>query len=431
MTTTVAAIKGKFGNTIYYLMKMNVGELVKLVKIPDEGAWKKTTLEERYQRDLKINRIRRDIVPYLEKNNSRFFGSVIVASDVWEEGNFEPIDSFIGDTRLSFGQESEMKKMGFYNFLGSENLYVLDGQHRVKSLQFALKVVDGSDSSSESNPEIAKDEISVLVIEYDIKKAREIFTTINRQAKTVSTGETLITDDNDIVAVISRKVSNELIAGRLVNYASNNLTEKDHYFTTLATVANATETFLQQTHRPGKDFRKKLPSRETQEDYEKGCFDFWEKALDGIVQWKETLTDRDSADTKVIAEGDAKRKKYRTNYVCMRPMPQKCIMAALAYVTNLSEPLGIVQGIEKLNSINWLITRKLWDRLLISGGKIQAKNEKVIRNVLIYILMGYKVDSEFEKRLLADYNNIFPEEEKGKVNLDWIKSFHEDNKLPD
>lgn len=419
MSTTVIAIKGTFGSTDYYLTKMKAQELVKLAHIPE---WKEEKLEERYQRDLKLNRIKRDLVPYLAYNKARFFGAVIVASEGWADDQFEPVTD-IFKRAVPNAYAGSAQNMGFYSFKGNENLYVLDGQHRIKALDYALRGLDEKDATLPSNKEIANDDVSVILIEYKLKIARQIFTTVNRQAKQVSTGETLITNDNDMVAVIAREISNELIGGRLVNYSSNNLTEKDYYFTTLATVASSTDEILQTILRPPKDYRKELPENSQQKIFKDQSFKYWKAALATINEWQESLEDKTET-------GDPRRKEMRAYYVNMRPMPQRCIMYALAYVTNQSRPIEIDEALKRLNLIDWRVERKLWDRLLIAGGKIQAKNEKVLKEVLIYILLGYEVEEEFEERLLKKYREIFPTEKQKEVSLDWIKSLHEQNRLP-
>ena len=74
MATTVPAMKGRLGDTDYYILSMKAQELVDKVKIPKESnEWEDMSVEERYQRDIDYNRVRKQIAPYLANDESRFF----------------------------------------------------------------------------------------------------------------------------------------------------------------------------------------------------------------------------------------------------------------------------------------------------------------------------------------------------------------------
>jgi hypothetical protein len=57
------------------------------------------------------------------------------------------------------------------------------------------------------HPELAKEEISVIFVEHrDTSKIRKIFNKVNRYAKLTSRSDNIITSDDDIFAVIARKL---------------------------------------------------------------------------------------------------------------------------------------------------------------------------------------------------------------------------------
>lgn len=408
MATTIAAMKSKMGEIPYYVMTMPVQDLVKLVHIPSKKEWEEISVEEKFQRALKDGPRLNAIVEYLERDKHRFFGSVIVASPSWSEKNFEPLDKIITD--LPNAYDDEAAKIGFYSFKGDKRLFVLDGQHRVRALELAIKGKPGKGS----NPELCKDKITVILLAHKLEISRKIFTKVNRNAKPTTTGETLITDDDDIIAVLSREIADKIITARLVMITGNNITENNLEFTTLSTIAEGTFSLLKGKFPFKNSDRKQLPAKDLQDKYRKDAFAKWNFLLDNFAVWKEALKDK-------TEKYDYIRQDLRKNYLCMRPMPQRVIIDAFSYVTNLGTPMSEKDAVMKLNEIPWEFKAKLWDRLLFSGGKIQAKNQKLATDILIYILLGAERYGEAEeKKLQKRYKDIFPDEEKRKIKLSQV-----------
>lgn len=91
-------------------------------------------------------------------------------------------------------------ELGFIRLSGSETLFVLDGQHRIKGLRAA----HGTKGSVGGQDEIA----CTLVIHAPNKegrvRTRKLFSTINRHAKPVSEGENILLDEDDVSAISVR-----------------------------------------------------------------------------------------------------------------------------------------------------------------------------------------------------------------------------------
>ena len=138
------------------------------------------------------------------------------------------------------------KNMGFLTLSGEEMLIPLDGQHRVKAFEFATTGKDeqGKDIPRlKPNYELGKDSVAVILMRFEGKTARRIFSKINRYAKPTNKGDNLITDDDDPMAVITRRLlgSDGVIPSRLVSLEGNTLNQKAREFTTLATFYEATK----------------------------------------------------------------------------------------------------------------------------------------------------------------------------------------------
>ena len=163
--------------------------------------WTELSVEERYQRDINMNRVKNDIAPYLADDPDRFFGSLIVAIMNPEHIQFEPLGEVAKG--LPGLYKVSAAGMGFLNLSGGEILVPLDGQHRLKAVKFAIT---GKDDAGNDLPDIApstslaQEDVTVILVPYQREKARKIFSKVNRYARPTSKAQNLITDDDDIAA---------------------------------------------------------------------------------------------------------------------------------------------------------------------------------------------------------------------------------------
>lgn len=101
------------------------------------------------------------------------------------------------------------------------------------------------------HPELANEEISVIFVEHtDTQKIRKIFNKINKYAKQTSRGDNIITSDDDVFAVISRRLLVEgeplapIMGIDLVNWKSNTLSTRSKQLTTLSALYTISGTLL-------------------------------------------------------------------------------------------------------------------------------------------------------------------------------------------
>ena len=127
MALLIPAIKGRIGNTEYFETTMRVRDLVTAVRRPSElDEWANFST-----RELDDKRVREQIVPYLTRNEDRFFGSIIVL--VY---NGEILFETIADLKISVpgAYKANAHRIGFVTIDGG-SLIVLDGQHRLAALK--------------------------------------------------------------------------------------------------------------------------------------------------------------------------------------------------------------------------------------------------------------------------------------------------------
>ncbi|MBF2755309.1 MAG: DGQHR domain-containing protein [Gammaproteobacteria bacterium AqS3] len=425
MPTTVPAMKGKMGDINYYVISMKAGEVIQTLKIPkDMPGWDNLTIDEKYQRDINYRRVRDHIAPYLASNPSRFFGALIVTV-MNSNGplNFRALndDAFAGELRSDYQSASD--NIGFLTFQGREVIVPLDGQHRLKALEFAITGLD-----NQGNPipgirkpciELASEDIVLILVDpikNKTEKIRRIFTRINLTARRPTTGENIVTNDDDIIAVLARDIaSNEIekgvrIGADLVKFKDNTLRKQDPYFTTLAIIYNINEAIIK-AYFPPPDITR-LPDSEKADEYEEQCKKIWAFLLKNIETFQLMLSDLES-------DGDELRCQIRQSNLLGKPVGQECLFKAFLKLTNGSGGFSWKEAAKRLNQLPWLINDEnisgYWENVLWSGtaesGRIITKN-RILTTLLIMHLAGGVLPDEEKQKLKEDFAALFPSDDR-------------------
>ena len=395
---------------------MKAQELVNKVTIPKKmPGWDDLSVEERYQREIDNRRVRLQIAPYLAKDDSRFFGALIVAVINFDESvSFEPLAE-VTTKGLPGLYRAAAANMGFLNFTGGEVMVPLDGQHRLRAIQFAMTGVDEQGRSIdgiEPCTDLAQEDVTVILVAYEERKARKIFTKVNRYAKRTTTGQNYITDDDDVLAVLTREVANGLVGGRLAKFTSNTLRSKDAEFTTLAILYNCNEEIVRSTFAEGRLDKTHLPDSAKQRLFRKKITDVWKAVLEGIEVFADALDDKDES-------GDARRREIRKTNLLGKPVAQECLVRAFVRLTGAPTNMSAEDACRRLNRLPWSMTEEnldKWQRVLWSGGtdgKIITKNRK-LATALIAWAAGERVTDERRAELLEEYRKQFPEGERDR-----------------
>ena len=203
------AVKAKMGSWDYYIVRMSMREIAQDISFAEE-VHGTTQLSGAIQRGLKKSRSTKEIAVYLARHEDRFFGAIVVAAlggdPQWYPVRLEENPEFrilADDTLLS-------EAFGVLKFNGRERYYALDGQHRLAAIR-ALR--DGE--ADYSAPEGFLDEqISVIIVtprqledrgEF-LARYRRLFGHLNRYAKAMSQFDNIIMDEDDALAIITRRL---------------------------------------------------------------------------------------------------------------------------------------------------------------------------------------------------------------------------------
>lgn len=416
MSTTIACLKGKIGTTNYYIAKMKAGVLINTVGYAEQiPEWKTMDIEERMQRELNEKRVIDEIVPYIVNDPNMFFGSLII--DIykgWDSIQFESITAVCNKIPRAYSDNAD--EIGFITLPDNLSLIALDGQHRLLSLTVAIKgwigliggsrVSDDLKNELQPHPDLVNEDITVILVPHtDNKKIRSIFNKVNRYAKQTSRGNNIITSEDDIFAIIARRLMKaggplEPIDNQdIVNWSSNTLAAKSKQLTTISVLY----TFAEELLKDDKSINKaQRPSVELiNEKYEKVAL-VWRlllKNLDPYIEYLKILKQEKNASKNIAI--------IRQQNLLLKPVTQMAIANAI----KIAQTKGVdtLNIITKLNKIDWSFNSSTWQGILvIKDTKKVFAGKDAIRNagrIICYMVSGDKYTSQEKQDLLEFIKN--------------------------
>ena len=219
------ALKGRFGIRFYYMALMTLSQIDKLIRVGKE-IYSNDELSKMIQRELKGKRAK-EIASYLRTRDERFFNALVVGvyggAPDWKPFQITSGFSEIDPTSLPL---DTINSFGFLKLTGDENLFPLDGQHRLAGIQEVLK------AKSQKAIELGQEELAVIFISHDAntdegrERSRRLFTVLNKKAKAVDQNEIIALDEDDVMAITCRWLVERykpLMGGRIWYTASTNI----------------------------------------------------------------------------------------------------------------------------------------------------------------------------------------------------------------
>lgn len=197
----IPALRGAIGDWIYYACLMPMVEIGTRVDYA-EAIHPDKALSQLIQRSLEGPRARH-IAEYLTSTKERFFSSLVLATyggspDWLEIGNFK---STANQALVQSLPESATDSLGFLSLTGMEKIFAVDGQHRLAGIKRVIS--EGADVSGEQLP--------VLLVGHKknaagLQRTRRLFTTLNKTAKPVHKRDIIALDEDDVMAIIARRL---------------------------------------------------------------------------------------------------------------------------------------------------------------------------------------------------------------------------------
>ncbi|MEI2360502.1 DNA sulfur modification protein DndB [Priestia megaterium] len=400
MAKLYPCMKGKFGTTEFFATTMKAGDVIRDIKSADQiPETKDLTIEEQLQRELRWDRIKSEIAPYLIGDEDRFFNSLIV--DIYNDTGveFEPLSKTFKTSNKLY--ESTASPFGFLILNGGELMFALDGQHRLKALQVAITGRNNKDELVEEdcNPDIAKEDVSIIFIKHEsTQKIRKIFNKINKYAKPTSKGDNIITSEDDPFAIIARSLigPDTAFKEKQVNWRSNTLSKTNKHFTTIGALYECSEILL----RGARISKNTMPTHKELNKHFKTVNDVWENLLKKFEPFTELINSNET-------------NKLRETMLVGKPVGQMALIETiqLCFEKGMNDMEEIIN---KLNQVDWEPESEIWQHVMYEpGGRIKANRSarKLAARVIAYMI-GVNFNDDEKAMLLEDYRKA-----KGNPNL--------------
>ena len=406
-------MRASMGDREYFIAILSFNDIKDWIKPIDEIHERKE-FKTWLQRELTHKR-KEDIARYLLTQEQHFFNAIVVG--IYRgEPDWYPV-TFDESERFNALEEQGANKgvLGFLQLTGEEDIFAIDGQHRVEGIKRAIEL----------NAEVGTDQQCVIFVahkadELGHKRTRRLFSTLNRYAKPVSRGEIVALSEDDAFAIVTRKLTEEfeLLKGELIEFTTetNIPPNNTKCVTTILSLYDVVKMLAVPKNRSGAKHRKDLevgPPNEIKvtEIYNLQC-EFWKK-LKGY-----------SNEIGKVLSGEEKAGEYRKpsgGHLLFRPVGWKPFAGALRIL--LDKDFTLEQGIKALTNIPLYLENPPWVNVLWDMEKqtVITKNEVLAQHLFLH-LVGQKFSlgkKPFE--LKEKYQKAVGENDKSFEELPIVK----------
>ena len=191
-------LRGQVQDWVYYVTLMRYVDVGARFK-PAEEIHKNKTLNELLQRALTSRSV--EISDYILNQKQHFFNAIIAGiyegEPRWIEISIGNVAEGYTEPEMSFSKNA----IGVLELSGLEKIFAIDGQHRVEGIKAAL----------EQNSKHNNEECTIIFVAHSgskqgLERTRRLFTTLNRYAKPVKLGEIIALDEDDSIAILTRRL---------------------------------------------------------------------------------------------------------------------------------------------------------------------------------------------------------------------------------
>lgn len=360
MASQFSALRGKMGEMEYALVMMRFGEVVRHIGYAEDmQEWDGGIPSEfKKQRKLNMSRITNEMVPYLTATPDHFYAAITAElerpGDPQNKLLFEPVQGGDGT-------------MGTLTLDGSEQIMALDGQHRLKSIELAMK----------THPDLSRESIAVILVPgKGYRKSQQLFTDLNRYAKQPSKTLNLLFEHREFFAVIAKEVgSNARTFRDRVNLETNSLGQKARHHITLGVLYECVLALIEGHYNDGEKAVAKI----------REATDLVTHIYDDVIS--PTLPEFD----RMLA-GDLLPYDLRTKYIFNHSVGQQAIARAVrAAREEFSDTWEDVVR-QSFSLIDWRITSPQWEGSAVQGGAIGSRRQNIEQTTTVLkLLMGVTV----------------------------------------
>lgn len=391
----VPALKAFLGSWVYYIGSMKMQDIAERISnIGDIHT--STKLQEFLQRQLSNRSV--EITTYLLNQEQRFFNSLVIGTyggkPEWLELGVKAKNK--DEEELLLDLEG---KLGFLKLSGSETLFAIDGQHRIAGIKGAV----------EQNKDIGDEEVSIIfvagVIQNERQKdpqgferTRRLFTTLNRYAKPVNKKDIIALDEDDVIAIITRKLLDEypLFKNKISSKGTNSIPRSDKVsLTTIINLYDIINIYLEEDVNKLQFGKRIRPSDGDFDRLYKLVTNLWDQIEKAFAPLGELCT------SEPQEEVAGKYRHIDGGSLLFRPIGLKMVITTI--VDLCKEGLTLIEALDRLKRVEMNLSKEPWlgliwnsvlKRMIATG-----ENQKAARLVLLNSVGGdlRKVGSDVEK----------------------------------
>lgn len=399
-TIILPALRGAFGNWIYYSCLMPLRELGMRARYASElHPTKSIELSKFIQRALDEGRSL-SIAKYLTSNNERFFNSLVLAvyggnPDWLEIGVKESANSGASLAELA---DDVRDSIGFLRFSGDENIFAIDGQHRLSGIKHAL--LRPKFRSNELVPVIFVGHANTTE---GLQRTRRLFTVLNKTAVPVKKRDIIALDEDDVMAVIARalyETDDRFSGSRMAITESNNLPQASEAFTTIGNLYDILkEVFMnEKALRTDTDLRFNRPSDVELDGYRQIADNYFSALATAFPPLGDYYQTRNPA--SIVK----KHRSEQGGHILFRPIGLSLITAS-AIALAASQKIGLTKALKLVGKLETNLAKApyaevIWDT---KRNKVIPKGKTLARRLMFYML---DIPCKKEKSLLVEYRKF-------------------------
>jgi DNA sulfur modification protein DndB len=343
------------GGRDYFVTMVKLNLVSRLFKFRD---WAELPPEQRAQRVLQKSRIP-EITQYILDNEDGYLFSSLTASFDCQAPKFTHV--------------SERNDLGILELPFDSDLVINDGQHRRAAIEEALK----------ENPKLGDETISVVLFPFeDLSRMQQMFSDLNRTARTTSKSLNILYNQRDLMSQIALSVTEriEVFKGK-VDKDRVSLSLRSPRLFTLAAIYDATNALLGAVAEPNYDDKLGL------------ALEFWENVAENIIEWQK------------VKNNDLKPWEVRQEYIHSHAVVLWGL-GAMGQTLVATFPLVWKERLRDLRKVDWRRTNQEWQGIAMSGTDvINRRQNRMDTASLLKLKMGLKL-TPAEERSIRGATNV-------------------------
>jgi DNA sulfur modification protein DndB len=348
MILSFPAMRGRMGHRDYFVTMVKLSLVPRMFKFRD---WAELPPEQRAQRVIQKSRIP-DITQYILDNEDGYLFSALTASF---------------DCAPSFTSVKDRDDLGTLKIPFDADLVINDGQHRRAAIEEALK----------ENPKLGEETISVVLFPFeDLGRMQQMFSDLNRTARTTSKSLNVLYNQRDLMSQITLAVSERVpVFKGLVDKDRVSLALRSPKLFTLAALYDATSALLGSVVDTNHDEKLAL------------ALEFWEELAQNIREWEK------------VKNGDLKPMELRQEFIHSHSIVL-CALGSMGQTLVSTYPDDWKMRLAELRKLDWRRTNNEWQGVAMSGPDVVNRRQNRMDTAsFLKVKMGLKLTPQEERSL--------------------------------